>query len=550
MPKDASSQWGNPFVMQNQSFDERQRVTLLYRQWVLNQPELLQKIRTELHGKVLGCWCAPQQCHGNILAEIANTTIPFELISSDKGFGLIGNVPLENGGRVTAGKGSEAPGSMKGSVVPENGHEDDGKKKKKKKSQIETLLLASSSTAAYEQEGGGRSSSPPRRLKTLPSPDSHSTGPIRNSFAPGLTESDCPIIDIGINLTNPQLRSNWKLVLQRAHDVGVNPIILTSTSIENCEQNLQMCHEWNQRSRPDKGQAPQSERSNCQSLNQGPAETASSNTHSPDQGLPPLLSTLLSLYCTIGIHPHHANSYTPTVEKKLRSFIETHRHSSSSAVVAIGECGLDFHRNFSSREDQIYAFQSQLQLSLDYDLPLFLHDRDATPTLLQLLDQALTPPPPSSVASSHDGTREMPLVVIHCFTGSENDLREYLSRGYFIGVTGVVTHSHTPRGRRLRELLPLIPLERLMVETDAPFLSPWSLVEESGGGERKENGRGRGRGRGGGGGGRGRSCEPKDVLEVVRVVAEVLGREVREVKEVLYHNTLRFFRLQPRPPVE
>jgi TatD DNase family protein len=312
---------------------------------------------------------------------------------------------------------------------------------------------------------------------------------------------DCSIIDIGINLTSPQLRSQWKAVLQRARDAGVSSI-LTSTSIENCEQNLRMCREWNQQ-RPD---------------------------------APPLC-------CTLGIHPHHAKSFNATVEKRLRTMIAEELTSGSGegsrVVVAIGECGLDFNRNLSPREDQICAFQAQLQLAIDLNLPLFIHDREATSTVLQLLDSLSTRASPSDVAYG------LPPIVIHCFTGSVSEMREYVSRGFFIGVTGIVCHRHTARGRVLRELLPLIPLDRLMVETDAPYLSPWS------GGAKEEGGKESGRKGQGGEDRRGRAsrcCEPMDVVEVLRVVAEVLGKEVAEVREALLQNTKRFFRLPSASP--
>jgi TatD DNase family protein len=210
-------------------------------------------------------------------------------------------------------------------------------------------------------------------------------------------------------------------------------------------------------------------------------------------------------------------------------------------VVAIGECGLDFFRNLSSREEQVAAFEYQISLAREFQLPLFVHDREASSTMLNIFRRIFSEISSASERTSHgeaagagageggasrEGRGEMegaplPPVVIHCFTGSAEEMRAYVSLGFYIGITGVICKSQ--RGKALREMLSEIPLDRLLVETDAPYM-----------GFRKDR----------------RGSEPADVVHVVEEIARVLGngdgdrdRGVNEIREILYRNTVRFFRL-------
>ena len=124
-------------------------------------------------------------------------------------------------------------------------------------------------------------------------------------------------------------------------------------------------------------------------------------------------------------------------------------------VCAIGEAGLDFYRNFSPPEDQHAVFDAQIRLAAELGLPLFVHDRDSGGAVYDAL---------MNQAGQLNG------VVIHCFTGDEADLRRYLAAGFHIGITGWVCDRR--RGERLRGLIPQIPIDRLLIETDAPFLLP------------------------------------------------------------------------------
>lgn len=155
------------------------------------------------------------------------------------------------------------------------------------------------------------------------------------------------------------------------------------------------------------------------------------------------------LYCTAGIHPHDASSATPDFPQRL---LELAR---ASCVKAIGESGLDFNRNFSPADAQRSVFSAQIEVAIESRLPLFVHDRDSAGETADRLAEAAD---------------RLPAVVVHCFTGTEADLGRYLSLGFSIGITGWICDRR--RGARLRELVTRIPIDALLIETDAPFLLP------------------------------------------------------------------------------
>ena len=158
------------------------------------------------------------------------------------------------------------------------------------------------------------------------------------------------------------------------------------------------------------------------------------------------------LYATAGIHPHHAkdcNDQTLTILETL---------SQQQGVVGIGECGLDFNRNFSPADAQEKWFEAQLELASGLDLPLFLHQRDAHERFIAILSRW------------RDKLGE---VVAHCFTGNSDEVRSYNDLDLHIGVTGWICDER--RGQSLQQAVPHIPVNRLMIETDAPYLLPRDL---------------------------------------------------------------------------
>ncbi len=158
------------------------------------------------------------------------------------------------------------------------------------------------------------------------------------------------------------------------------------------------------------------------------------------------------MWSTAGIHPHHARDCDDAAIASLRACL------ADPQCVAAGECGLDYDRDFSPRPDQRRAFERQLALAIELGLPLFLHERAAHEDFFAMLRE-------------HRGA--LGPVVVHCFTGTGDALDNYLSIDAHIGITGWICDER--RGHHLRELVPRIPADRLMIETDAPYLMPRDL---------------------------------------------------------------------------
>ena len=213
------------------------------------------------------------------------------------------------------------------------------------------------------------------------------------------------LIDIGANLTHSSFHSDLDDVLTRARDAGVTQLIVTGADAQGSRDGLTLAREH------------------------------------PD-----------TLYATAGVHPHHAKDFDGDTEAVL---CQLHQ---AKEVVAVGETGLDYHRNFSPREAQLFAFERQLGLAVTCGKPLFLHQRDAHADFIACLDNV---------------RGKIGRAVVHCFTGEKDELFDYLDRDCYIGVTGWICDER--RGTHLRELVKSIPADRLMLETDAPYLLPRDL---------------------------------------------------------------------------
>jgi TatD DNase family protein len=207
------------------------------------------------------------------------------------------------------------------------------------------------------------------------------------------------------------------------------------------------------------------------------------------------------LYATAGVHPHHARDCGPHTVPALRELAKHPR------IVAIGECGLDFNRNYSPHPDQEKWFVAQLQLGLSLNKPLFLHSRDAHPRFYQILKH-------------HKVTQ----AVAHCFTGERDELRAYLELDLYVGITGWICDER--RGRHLLDLVKEIPRERLLLETDSPYLTPRDLKPQP----------------------RARRNEPAFLPHIARTVARALGRPVEELAADTTRNALRLFGLDEFSP--
>lgn len=160
----------------------------------------------------------------------------------------------------------------------------------------------------------------------------------------------------------------------------------------------------------------------------------------------------VKIACTAGFHPHNASQASDQAKAEIAALVK------SDSVVAIGECGLDFNRNFSTPHEQLTAFEWQLQLAVEVNKPVYLHERDAFSDQVAMLNK---------YASNLKGG------VVHCFTGTVDQLKTYLDFGFYIGITGWVCDPN--RGNDLRNAIKHLPLDRILLETDSPYLTPKSL---------------------------------------------------------------------------
>ncbi|MBV2208462.1 MAG: TatD family hydrolase [Thermomonas sp.] len=213
------------------------------------------------------------------------------------------------------------------------------------------------------------------------------------------------LIDIGLNLSHDSFDHDRDAVWQRARTAGVTRAILTGACRAHSPKALELA-----RTRPGEW------------------------------------------FATAGVHPHHASEYTNECDAEMRAL---HAHQE---VVAVGECGLDYFRDFSPRPAQRSAFERQLQIAVDTGKPLFLHQRDAHADFMAMM-------------KNFDG--RLGPAVVHCFTGSREELFDYLDQDWHIGITGWLCDER--RGAHLRELVKSIPANRLMIETDAPYLLPRTI---------------------------------------------------------------------------
>ena len=208
------------------------------------------------------------------------------------------------------------------------------------------------------------------------------------------------------------------------------------------------------------------------------------------------------LFSTAGVHPHHAKQW------RAGSAAALERLAAEPEVVAIGETGLDFNRDFSPRPDQERAFEAHLELAAGLGMPVFLHERDAHERFLAIISR---------------WRDRLPRAVIHCFTGDETALDAYVDLDLHVGVTGWICDER--RGLHLREIVGRVPRNRLMVETDAPYLLPRDLVPKP----------------------KTRRNEPMHLPHILRSVAGAVGCEPGDLAQSTAETARHFFRL-PVPP--
>ena len=256
-----------------------------------------------------------------------------------------------------------------------------------------------------------------------------------------------PLADIGANLTHAAFRDDLPQVIERARAAGVAHIVVTGTAVHESLAAAKIAGQF-------------------------------------------------GLHATAGVHPHHARECGPSAIQAIREIAANPR------VLAIGECGLDFNRNYSPHPDQEKWFVAQLELGIELGKPLFLHSRDAHPRFAEILK-----------------THRPEKAVAHCFTGEKEELHAYLDLGLYIGITGWICDER--RGGRLVELVRDIPRERLLLETDAPYLTPRDMRPQP----------------------RARRNEPAFLPHILKAVARALGRSPDEIAAETTRNALRFFGL-------
>ncbi|MFT7682683.1 MAG: TatD DNase family protein [Moritella dasanensis] len=259
------------------------------------------------------------------------------------------------------------------------------------------------------------------------------------------------LIDIGVNLTNVAFHKDLPDIIARASAQGVRRLIVTGTDIAESQLAYQLTQDY------------------------------------PQQ-----------LYATAGIHPHDARHATD------ESWLQIKTLAQHDSVVAIGECGLDFNRDFSPRPMQEAAFAKQLELAAELNMPVFMHERDANERFIAILKEYRS---------------ALPAAVLHCFTGSASDLAACLELDLHIGITGWICDER--RGADLYQLVREIPSDRLMLETDAPYLLPRDLKPKP----------------------KSRRNEPCHLPHIAETIARARGEDIDTLLTRSLHVTEQFFQL-------
>jgi TatD DNase family protein len=275
------------------------------------------------------------------------------------------------------------------------------------------------------------------------------------------------LIDIGVNLMSPAFAPDREAVIRSAFEAGVSPLVITGTNVANSTRALDFVKK---------------------------REDGSATGR---------------LYTTAGVHPHDAKGCNGATISALAALAGDKRS------LAIGECGLDYNRDFSPRPVQREWFERQIELAAGLSLPLFLHERDSFEDFSRILEQH---------------RNSIKAMVVHCFTGGKRELEKYLDLGAYIGLTGWVCDER--RGSHLLPLLNMIPSDRLLLETDAPFLLPRNLDRQNPRDSAQSPTAGRFRS--------GRN-EPRFLPHIARFIAARLGKDPEVLRRETYENTCRFF---------
>ncbi|QDF68656.1 hydrolase TatD [Shewanella sp. SNU WT4] len=258
-------------------------------------------------------------------------------------------------------------------------------------------------------------------------------------------------IDIAVNIIGNSMETRLEQVLADAASVGVSPIINIGSSLAESQASLELCQRF------------------------------------PKQ-----------MWTTAGTHPHHASQWDQHSQEQLRQLCQ------QPWVVAVGECGLDYNRDFSPRPMQRQAFSQQLALACELGLPVLMHERDAHDDFLAILKEYRP---------------QLSRALLHCFTGTQAQMEAYIEQDLYLGITGWVCDER--RGQELAEVVKHIPADRLLIETDSPYLLPRSMRPKP---KSSRN-------------------EPKYLPVISDSIASLRQQDSQEFAEQCYLNSQRFFKL-------
>jgi TatD DNase family protein len=275
------------------------------------------------------------------------------------------------------------------------------------------------------------------------------------------------LIDIGVNLMSPAFDRDREEVIARAQAAGMKALVITGNDIESSARAAAY------------------------------AVAFSANNAN------------LNCKTTAGVHPHNAKDWNEQTLARLEELAALY----GGDIRAIGECGLDYNRNFSPQNAQRKCFEDQLMLAARIGKPVFLHERDSFGDFFSILKQY---------------RNSLPGAVVHCFTGQRRELEAYLSIDCYIGITGWICDER--RGGHLASLLNTIPADRLLLETDAPYLLPRNLPHSGSRSVKGKSGRN----------------EPCFLPHIAASVAKILGKPPDQIAEETCANAERFFILSPR----
>lgn len=258
-------------------------------------------------------------------------------------------------------------------------------------------------------------------------------------------------VDIAVNLLGSALEPDIATIVQAAADQGVSPLIVIGSDLTESAAAIDVCRQY------------------------------------PTQ-----------LYCTVGVHPHHASTW------HNNSSLEQARLCQAKEVVAIGECGLDYNRDFSPRAMQRQAFAEQLALAAQLQKPVLMHERDAHDDFIAIL---------------REYRPHLSGALLHCFTGNHAQMDAYLALDLHLGITGWVCDER--RGVELAQLVPFIPQNRLLIETDSPYLLPRSMRPKPKSSKNK----------------------PEYLPYIAQYIANLRGENPQDFAKHCYNNSLAFFNL-------